>query len=73
MFIFVSEQRAALLEDLVAQITGVRAAVRLLHLLSLRPRIGVALLLDSGEALSVQPLFLRKVTKDRRRVNATLG
>lgn len=51
VFVFVSEQRAALLEDLVAQITGVRAAVRLLRLLLLRPGVGVTLLLDSREAL----------------------
>lgn len=36
VFVFVSQQRAALLEDLVAQVTGVHAAVRLLHLLPRR-------------------------------------
>lgn len=51
VFIFVSQQRAALLEDLVAQVAGVHAAVRLLHLLPLRARVGVVLLLHSGHAL----------------------
>lgn len=50
VFVFVSQQRAALLEDLVAQVTGVHAAVRLLHLLPRRARVRVVLLLHGGHA-----------------------
>lgn len=63
VFVFVSQQRAALLEDLVAQVAGVHAAVRLLHLLPLGARVGVVLLLHSGEALRVLPLLLEKNEK----------
>lgn len=54
VFVFVPQQRAALLEDLVAQVTGVHAVVGLLHLLSLRARVGVVLLLQGG----VRPFLL---------------
>lgn len=58
VFVFVSQQRAALLEDLVAQVAGVHAAVCLLHLFPLRARVGVILLLQGGQALRVLPLLL---------------
>lgn len=66
VFVFVSQQRAALLEDLVAEVAGVHAAVRLLHLLPLRARVGVVLLLHGGHALRVLPLLLGNMTNHRR-------
>lgn len=39
VFVFVPQERAALLEDLVAQVAGVHAAIRLLHLLPRRARV----------------------------------
>lgn len=69
VFVFVSQQRAALLEDLVAQVAGVHAAVGLLHLLPQRARVGVVLLLHGGDALRsrVLPLLLGlKTRKDAK-------
>lgn len=58
VFVFVSQQRATLLEDLVAQVAGVHAAVRLLHPLPLRAWVRVVVLLHGGHALGPCVLLL---------------
>ena len=67
VFVFVSQQWAALLEDLITQVTGVHAAVRLLHFLPLRARVGVILLLHSGHAFWVLLLLLENIRNHRCR------
>lgn len=68
MFVFVPQQRAALLEDFVAQVTGVDAVLQPL-LLGQHRRVRVCLLLGRGAAVgaAVRVLLLQR---ERRRSDA---